>query len=156
MPLSSLFYYQRQPVQWILKKGIWLQEKNSPDLTLTVSVQTWLSKILILSLLPYTEDLVLASNVRPFFAAPKNSVLEKCLAISLHNILSPNLSLIYCQNQQICYRQQFADLDFDRTNHYFNRAVISTEGVNVPHSSLRVKKAGNSCHSGDECKLPAF
>lgn len=91
----------------MLKQGICFQEKNSSDSILTLNVQIWLSNILIISLLAYMEDLVLALNatetVWGFFVLLRknNSDLDKYLVISLNNIQSVILSLICCQNQQI-------------------------------------------------------
>lgn len=46
------------------------------------------------------------------FALPRknNSDLEKYLSISLNNIQSPILSLMCCQNQQICWRKKILTL----------------------------------------------
>lgn len=137
------------------------RRKNSSDSILSINVQIWFNNIYILSLLPYMEDLVLASNVTEtvwaIFALPRknNSDLEKYLAISFNNIQSPVLSLICYQNQKICKRKK---------NYIYMLNIIVTskrqpsawKELIFPTLFLRVKKARNSCHSGDEYKLPAF
>lgn len=88
------------------------------------------------------EDLFLASNVTET-VRKNNSDFEKYLAISLNNIYSLS-SLEYAvkisksvKENKTKRNKKHLNVEY---NCYFKMAVISMEGVNLPHSFSKSKK----------------